>query len=200
MKVKIQTTFPKVTYEVDNVYFSSDLHLGHQAVIDYGRSFKSLEEMNYKIISSINEIVGYNDILVLLGDTMMGEKNYERFLDALVCKNIILLYGNHCNIGKIEAVEEKLLYHGHYVELLVDKQYICCQHYPSFHWNHQEDGSLSLHGHLHADESAIVKEIHKYKSLDVGVDNYFKLYGKYRPFSFTEVVRILKNNKTIERH
>lgn len=205
MKVKILTSFPKQTIEVDNVFFSSDLHLDHQAVIDFGRNFYSLEWMNEYIINEINAKVGKNDLLVLLGDTMMAEKHYAKFLDVIICENVIILFGNHCNIGKLKKIEsdyqfEKLLYIGYYLELNIDKQIICCSHYPMFNWNYQDEGSISLHGHLHADESEVVKEIHKYKSMDVGIDNYYKMFGEYSIFSFAEIKEILKNKLIIGRH
>lgn len=198
MKVKILTSYPKQTINVDKVWFSSDLHLNHQAVIDFGRKFESVEEMNDSILLEINKLVGENDLLVLMGDTIMGEKNYEQFLSSLICKNIIVLYGNHCNIGKLQNAST--LYQGYYLELNIEGQIICCSHHPFFNWNYQDDGSFHLHGHLHSDENPIIKEIHRYKSMDVGIDNYYKLFGEYSLFSFEKVCELLKNKKIIGRH
>lgn len=203
MKIKILTSFPKQTYTFDNVYFSSDLHLDHQAVLDFGRKFESLEWMNKYIIDEINIKVNENDLLVLLGDTLMNEKDYTNFLNKLNCDNIIILFGNHCNRGKLySSLHEcdKLLFVGDYLELSIDKQIICCQHYPLFNWNYQDQNSFSLHGHLHADESDVVKEIHKYKSMDVGIDSYHKVFGTYSVYSFLEIKEILKDKLTIGRH
>lgn len=203
MKVKILSSFPKQTYEFDNVYFSSDLHEGHQAVIDFGRNFNNLLEMNIHIIDEINKKVSKNSLLVLLGDSMMGEKDYVSFLNRLNCDNVIMLFGNHCNRGKLYStlVEcDKLLYIGDYLELNINKQIICCSHFPMFNWNYQDDGAFHLHGHLHADESSVVKEIHKYKSMDCGIDNYYKLFGEYSLFSFEQVCELLKNKLIIGRH
>jgi len=201
MKVKILTSFPKKTIHVDDVFFSSDLHLYHQAVIDFGREFKDIPNMNYEIVTEINRLVGKNCLLVLMGDTMMGEKDYGMLLDSLICENIIILYGNHCNMGKLlNTKSDKLLYVGHYLELVCQGQIFCCQHYPSFNWNYQDDGSIALHGHLHADENVVVKEMHKYKCMDVGIDNYHKMYGKYSVFSIEQVQELLKDKLVIGRH
>lgn len=203
MKIKIRTVFPKKTIDVENVYFSSDLHLNHQRVIDFGRNFKDVEEMNSTIINNINNKVFPNDLLVLLGDTLMIEKDYLNFINSLNCNNIIILYGNHCTTSKLEYANsnsDKLIYIGHYLELSIGKQFISCSHYPMIHWNYQEDNAIHLHGHLHADESDIVKEIHKYKSMDVGVDFYYKLYGKYDIFSFEEITHYLKDKLVTKRH
>ena len=203
MKVKILSSFPKQTLNVDKVWFSSDLHLNHQAVIDYGREFDSVSYMNDSILNEINKLVRENDLLVLCGDTMLVEKDYIHFLNSLICDNVIILFGNHCNRGKMYSalVEcDKLIYIGDYLELNVEGQIICCSHFPMFNWNYQDDGAFHLHGHLHADESAVVKEIHKYKSMDCGIDNYYKLFGEYSLFSFEKVCELLKDKLIIGRH
>lgn len=200
MKVKILTSFPKQTYNFDKVYFSSDLHLRHQSVIDFGRKFTNLEEMNNHIISEINRKIGKTDLLVLMGDTIMIDKDYEWFLNQINCF-VIILYGNHCNIGKLQAVANpRLLYTGYYLELNIEGQIVCCQHYPTFNWNYQDDGAISLHGHLHADESNVVKEIHKYRSMDVGIDSYYNMFGEYSLFSYEKIQELLKDKLIIGRH
>lgn len=203
MKVKLQTIFPRKTIEVDGVFFSSDLHLNHESIISFGRDFENVEQMNSSIIKEINERVRENSLLVLLGDTMMGEKDYGEFLRNIRCKYVIILYGNHCNIGKLQKVYEesdKLLYVGHYLELSIDRQWICCSHYPAFNWNYQAEASYYLHGHLHADKGEIVRMIHEYKSMDVGIDNYYKLFNKYSIFSFLEICELMKGKKVTDRH
>jgi calcineurin-like phosphoesterase family protein len=201
MKVKILTSFPKQTLNVDKVWFSSDFHLNHKAVIDYGRKFDSVEHMNDRIIVETNKLVREKDLLILTGDTMMGEKNYEQFLDSLACKNVIMLYGNHCSLSKMLSVKsEKLIYQGQYLELNIEGQIICCSHFPMFNWNYQDDGSFHLHGHLHGDENTVVKEIHKYRSMDVGIDSYYNMFGEYSLFSFEQVKRLLEDKLIIGRH
>jgi len=203
MKVKILSSFPRQTYEFDQVFFSSDFHLNHEAVIKFGRKFENVVEMNDNILYEVNKVVRQNDLLVLLGDTMMGEKDYTQFLNSLICENIIILFGNHCNRGKLlSSLQEcdKLLYIGDYLELNIDKQIICCSHFPQFNWNYQDEGAISLHGHLHSDENDVIKEIHKYKSLDVGIDNFYKLFGEYSVFSFGQIQEILKDKLIIGRH
>jgi calcineurin-like phosphoesterase family protein len=203
MKVKILSSFPKQTYNFNQVFFSSDLHIGHEAVIKFGRNFESLPMMNHHILTEINKLVKEDDLLVLLGDTMMGEKDYITFLNLLKCNNVILLIGNHCNRGKLQSVLlecDKLIYLGDYLELSIDKQIVCCSHFPMFNWNYQDDGSLHLHGHLHADENPIMKQIHEYKSMDVGIDSYYKKFGEYSLFTFQQVRELLKDKLIIGRH
>ena len=203
MKVKITSQYPKQTLNVDKVWFSSDFHIDHKAVIDYGRKFDSVEHMNDHIIIETNKLVRENDLLILTGDTIMGEKNYGQFLDSLFCKNVIMLFGNHCNRGKLIGVHstyKKLIYVGDYLELNIEGQIICCSHFPQFCWNYQDDGSFFLHGHNHGDEPHLVKEIHKYKSMDIGIYSYYNMFGEYSLFSYEKIQELLKDKLIIGRH
>jgi calcineurin-like phosphoesterase family protein len=159
--------------------------------------------MNDYITDEINRLCDDDSLLVLLGDTLMIDKNYNSFISKLQC-NLIMLYGNHCNRNRFNEVtgecSNRLLYHGDYCELAVDKQIFCCSHYPMMHWNYQDEGSISLHGHTHAFESDILGQIHKYKSLDVGIDSFYQKYGVYSIFSHSNIVAYLNSNKTADRH
>lgn len=201
MKVKI-ISHPKQTLEVNNVYIGSDLHINHETVLRFRKEFNNVEKMNNTIYTNINNKVGKDDLLVLLGDTMMIDKDYNKFLSLINCENVIMLYGNHCNVRRFEEIESnKLKYHGYYLELSIDKQIICCSHYPIFHWNFQADGAFMLHGHNHGDEpSDILKEIHKYKCMDVGIDNYHNIFGTYDVFSFQDIENLLHNKLIAHRH
>ena len=203
MNVKIISS-PKLNINVNNVYVSSDLHLNHEQVIKFGRNFSFVQEMNEVLIDNINQKVKQNDLLILMGDTLMINKDYNKFLSMLNCENVIMLYGNHCNPNRFKEItgscSNKLLYHGYYLELVINKQIIVCSHYPIWNWNYQNDGSFMLHGHNHSDEDEVLLQIHKYKCMDVGVDNYYKIFGNYNVFSFEQVVNVLKNKKIGNRH
>lgn len=205
MKVKILSSYPKQTFEIGNIYFSSDLHLNHEAIIKFGRKFDNVKQMNNHIITEINSKVGKDDMLILMGDTMMVNKDYAWFLDSIICENVIMLFGNHCGLGRLTEVKnscqfDKLKYIGHYLELIIDKQIICCSHYPMFNWNYQDDGSFHLSGHLHGDENYIIKQMREYKCMDVGIDSYYNMFGEYSLFSFAKICDILKDKKVIGRH
>lgn len=199
-KVKL---FNKYIGEFSDVCFSSDLHINHERVITFGRKFTDIETMNNYFIDEVNRLCDEDTLLVLLGDTLMIDKNYNSFISKLQCK-LIILYGNHCNRDRFNEVSgecfNRLLYHGDYCELTVDKQIFCCSHYPLMHWNYQDKGSICLHGHTHAFESDILKQIHEYKSLDVGVDSFYQKYGVYSLFSHSNITSLLRNNKITDRH
>ena len=191
MKVKI---FNKSIGEFNDIIVSSDLHLNHEMLLKY-RPFKSVEEMNESIISRINGMCGQQDLLLLLGDTMMGDKDYQGFFDRLICKNIIILHGNHTNRNRLNECET--LFTGDYVELLIDKKFVVCSHYPIIQWNGREKGSYHLFGHLHGDTPGIVKELVKERCMDVGLDTNLLF-----PYTWDEIDRKLSKKEIgkIERH
>ena len=51
------------------IYFTSDLHLGHPAIIHMqNRPFTDVEDMNQKLINNYNAVVKKNDTVYILGD------------------------------------------------------------------------------------------------------------------------------------
>lgn len=190
-------------YEFTDVWISSDIHWGHTNIClgeskwvdkDKCRNFENLTQMNITILEGINENVKETDLLVLLGDTLMGKKDYNAFFDSLICKNIVILHGNHTHRKNLNTTSHpSVKFVGDYVELIIGKQLVICSHYPMFHWNKQEEGSFMLRGHLHGDTSEIINQIEAISAtMDVGIDVAFKLFGKYRPFNFLEIEEILK--------
>lgn len=117
-------------------------------------------------------------------------------------RNGKVAFSGNCNLGKLLSLQNnpKVKYVGYYVELIISGQIICCSHYPMFHWNYQDDGAFMLHGHLHSDESEILKYIHEYRCIDVGIDNFYKLFGVYSVFSYDVIKDLLIGRKIIGRH
>ena len=73
--------------------FSADYHLGHKNIIKYcDRPFKSIEEMNERIIKSHNNVVKADDIVYHLGDFSFNDR--RKYEDKLNGK-IVHLVGNH---------------------------------------------------------------------------------------------------------
>lgn len=87
------------------IYFTADLHYEHVNIIkgqsvwknkNACRDFSSVEEMNKKIIESINNTVTKYDTLYILGDVAF--KNLYSVVDLMKnikCKNVYLILGNH---------------------------------------------------------------------------------------------------------
>lgn len=84
-----------------NIYFTSDWHIGHDAVIKYSkRPFTSTEHMSRVLVNNYNSTVGSNDTCYFLGD--MGMTNGEEL--KRVCSqlkgNKIIILGNHDKKGR----------------------------------------------------------------------------------------------------
>lgn len=186
------------------------------------RRFPSTQEMSRHIVSQINKYVKQDDILFFLGDwSFSGDENIWNCRKQIVCENIHFIFGNHDhhivnNIvlpnckrtkpyggiivdGKCigddypDYVEAQTLFKSaqHYLEVQIDKQLVCLMHYPIASWNRQ---FLHLHGHTHGNYPT------KENRLDIGIDNYFKLYGEYKPFSWEEVTKIKHEEKLKDRY
>lgn len=167
-----------------SIFFTSDLHLGHRNAIKHcNRPFDSVEQMNNNLISNINNIVGLNDKLYILGDfTAYGVKRGDgiRFREQIVCKNVYLIYGNHD-----KDYQECHCFQGlyHYHEVKTDQGKVICFHYPIHVWNHKHHGSLHLHGHQHnKPEYNTQNKENGLLRYDVGVDA-----NNYKPVSLEEI-------------
>ena len=75
------------------IYFTSDLHLGHAAVIGLShRPFSDVEEMNETLIKNWNKTVMPDDDVYILGDLIFrAEQPPEYFLKRLRGKSTSFL-------------------------------------------------------------------------------------------------------------
>lgn len=164
------------------IYFTSDLHLGHNAAIRMcGRPFDSIEQMNNTLISNINACVHRDDTLYILGDIShrCSIENANEMIARIKGKKI-LIRGNH------DKKYDENLFEGIYdfLEVNLYGHAISLMHYPMVEWPKSFHGSLHLHGHQHnkPEYNALQREqgILRY---DVGVDaNY------YCPVSINEIL------------
>ena len=78
------------------VYFTSDLHLGHENVIKLcNRPFDSIEEMDAALIRNWNRKVTNGDTVYVLGDLIYkSKKPPEEYLRQLKGKKHLIV-GNH---------------------------------------------------------------------------------------------------------
>ena len=191
MKIKLEPN--------QRLYFTSDTHYNHTNICrgitnwtdaeDVTRDFKTLDQMNDRIVAGINAEVGQDDILIHLGDWSFGGfDSIEEFRNRINCKNIHLILGNHDhhiqrNKGDIQRLFTSV---NQYVELEVNKQHnFVLMHYPIMSWNKMNDGVIHLHGHVHLPPE---RRIGKGKMMDVGVDG-----NGLDPISLTKVLTLMNN-------
>lgn len=192
------------------VYFTSDLHLGHTAVLAFAqRPWATIEEHDAAIIDNINATVGHNDELYILGDFTFRFMNddVKPYLDAIRCHNRWLVLGNHDKAGYLRKPGA---FKGvaPYMELREQGRLCVLSHYPMLDWNlapvhHGVDlakSSYMLHGHIHSqgrgyNGDCAREGIWRY---DVGVDA-----NGYKPVSFEEIDEFIKERSPLptgEKH
>jgi len=156
-------------------------------------SDESMRRHDQYVLDQINAVVKPGDILWHLGDFCFGPRGRIRqhaswLRDQIECKTINLIWGNHDNYD-IKPVFER-----HYVEYTgrIQGQRFYAHHAASAVWYGSHDGGWNLYGHSHGTaEDYLDKILPNRRSIDVGIDNAFRVLGEYRPFSFDELVKIL---------
>lgn len=206
------------------IWFTADTHFGHKRIPFYSKrefcltaeekrkikteeigysnscaSKDSINRMDDYLISNINKFVKQNDTLWHLGDFCFGPKESisqyaEKYRSRINCKNIFLIWGNHDDksIGKFftDCFEK--------IEIKHNSKIIVLNHYAQAIWHKSNYGSWMLYGHSHGNaEDWLDKSMPGRLSIDVGVDNIYKLIGEYRPISFEEISKLFKNRKGV---
>ncbi len=171
------------------VWFSSDLHLGHAKIIQYcNRPFADVSEMDRILIDNINTRVDQEDELFILGDFAFGNQS-KAYLDKIYCKNIHLILGNH---DKQQSLAYGWKSIQPYLELVVDKQFIVLCHYKFAVYNKSHHGAINLFGHSHNNLEGNSQQ------LDIGVDCW-----DYKPVTLQEIkqrLRTLPPYRNLDHH
>lgn len=207
----------------DKIYFTSDLHLGHENIVSVcKRPFDSVDEMDKIIMEIWNNTVADDDTIFILGDFCwrMSSKAIYWYLTHLR-GNKILILGNH-DRGKFP--ETLKVYDGFINIKIVDPdgmdgvekgyQRLTLCHYPMLSWYQSHRGAWQLFGHWHntkvtpqllKDRAAefeikqYVKEEHLYMDkirptqYDVGVDG-----NDFMPIAYNRIKEIIKSQ--IKKH
>ncbi len=163
------------------IYFTSDLHFGHEAIIKLAnRPFSSVEEMNEKIIENFNSVVKQEDTVYLLGDLAHRiDADVANVLIKRLQGHKILIKGNH----DLKYDTNLFEWISNYKEFFYAKRLFCLMHYPLLAWHNNFRGSFMIHGHIHQtreyNEENRRNHILRY---DVGVDA-----NDYKPVSIDEI-------------
>lgn len=164
------------------IYFTSDLHLGHENILKHRPQFDSIEEMNETIIRNINDVVNEGDTLYLLGDVSFRIPADEAGkLIRQINGHKILVRGNHDPVYDAGIFDKE----SDYDKVKYAKHHFILMHYPILYWDNMNLGTIQLHGHIH--ERAIYNETNRNLGrlqFDVGVDA-----NDFRPVSVETVIR-----------
>lgn len=178
-------------------FFTSDTHLGHANIIKYckrpfltedelrmvdeGINFRISEETVRRhdtfILDAINDCVGVNDTLWVIGDFAWRTPGFYR--SKIRCTDVRLIWGNHDD-SKLDT----RMFSGVYdiANLTLNHQPIVMCHYPMRSWHRSHHGSWHLFGHVHGN----LADIPHHLALDVGVDTH-----AFKPWSWNEVATFM---------
>lgn len=203
-----------------NVVFASDFHFNHNRdFIFKARGFDDVAAHNAFLLKQLS-VVDPNTVLVYLGDFALNVANGDvaAFLSKLPFSTIYYTLGNHDNnfLREVEQFRHgglnrsgcyydvqfpgKRILVSNAFEFVYRKQYICCQHFPQFSWNHCADGAWALCGHEHGNIRELNPDGLACKRLDVGVDNALKFASGKAFFTFDELNSLFLNQKSLGHH
>lgn len=208
----------KIKGDESKVFFTGCLHIFHkQPFIWQKRGYTSISEHAIGVQNKINEVVGPEDTLFILGDTFLNTPSLDAakdWLNGIKCQNVNILYGNH-NAGINQLCKEQWDYYnhgteyypvvvasfnkkvyGHYLEVEINDKLCVLSHFPLAIWNKSHHGSFNLHSHNHGTFKESLPTDSTCKRLDCGWDVFA------RPISFKEVREIMskKNVAILDHH
>ena len=142
------------------IYFTSDLHFGHNKnFIWASRGFSSIEEHDRIIIDNINKTVKEEDELYILGDIMLEDNNNGiKKLQQIHCKNIYIILGNHCTDARKNLYDSlpNIQVLGYSYPFKYRKWHFMLSHYPMITSNYDDNSFYktvyNLCGHSHIKE------------------------------------------------
>jgi calcineurin-like phosphoesterase family protein len=186
-------------YEKQNIFFISDLHIGHKNVIKFdGRPFADVDEMHLEMIKRWNSVVGDEDIVYYLGDLAFCRDETTKWFIHSIKGKINFILGNHDKMKDIVKFDRWENIHEYGTEIdVLDKdslesrgsggyQKIIMAHYPILSWNKSHYNSWMLHGHCHGSLMKSNQDYYKRKVMDVGCNCI-----DYTPISYEKVKGIM---------
>jgi calcineurin-like phosphoesterase family protein len=141
-------------------YVISDLHLGHEAILNDRTEFDTLYDMNSTIINNWNSVVTPQDQVYILGDVAWQHGTLQYIGDMNGKK--ILIKGNH----DIFPLKYYLPYFND-IRAVMEYKGCILTHVP-VHESQLKGFKINIHGHLHG------KKIFK-NVISVDNDGYFNL-------------------------
>ena len=192
--------------EKQKIFFTSDLHFGHENVIRFdNRPFNTVEEMDEEMIKRWNTKVGKGDIVYVLGDFIWKAATNEAVsIIRRLNGQIILIKGNHDRFLHNAAAKKALAGIKDYDDICVTledgttRRCILSHYFIPFYNGHRYQ-AIHLHGHSHfteesAEEVRITNELNE-KGYDLKIYNVGCMYWDYTPVTLDEILEKNTNGK-----
>jgi calcineurin-like phosphoesterase family protein len=176
------------------IYFTADLHFGHERVIEHcNRPFASTEEMNATLIRNWNEVVAPKDEVYILGDfTMMHGEAAHHYLTLLNGRKYFIR-GNHDRfLNTIDSFGNHFEWVKDYYVLKQNNRQFVLFHYPIAEWYGYFRGAIHLYGHVHNSPISAARLNISGLAFNVGVD-----CNGFRPVSIEEIIAMADEKEII---
>jgi calcineurin-like phosphoesterase family protein len=154
-------------------WYTADLHFGHSNIRKHcpdTRNFEIVEEMDIAVMWRVQERVGKDDILYILGDfAVCSDAEYVRHCFHMLPGRKRLILGNHDldSKGRVNKVIRDLPWDQppvHALETTDEGCHVYLHHYACRVWPHHLRGGYHLFGHSHGSLEP------QGRSRDVGID------------------------------
>ncbi len=177
---------------LDKCWFTSDQHFNHINVMNFcNRPWNDVRDMNQALTDNWNEVVGYKDVVFILGDFYWAKDPWavKKKIDELKAGHIFIVPGNHDTVEQFSKINKNkasvisdtaMVFISGIDENKPSKEYeIMVSHFPLATWPHFQRGTINLHGHIHSgprtrsevDKPGFDLVLKKDLTYDVGVDN-----------------------------
>ena len=179
------------------IYFTSDLHFGHNKPFLYEpRGFASIEEHDRVIIDNWNSIVKPEDEVYVLGDMMLVDNEHGMECVGALHGRIKVIFGNHDTSTRrslyLAAPTIEVMGFAHQIKY--GKYHFYLSHYPTSVGNYDDEiihnKFYCLCGHTHTQDK--FKDFASFKSYHVELD----AHNNY-PVSIETIIQDIKSYKVI---
>ncbi len=134
-------------------YFTADLHLGDKPIISWRGFGDDVAAHDAMILSRLNERVGEDDELWLLGDLCRARiEDVMAMRESIACRTVHVVVGNHDSRSKFVTcgLFDSVDYYAQVGRHKRDGYKFVMSHYPMLDWDRAYHGSFMLHGHIHS--------------------------------------------------
>lgn len=138
----------------EKIWFSSDLHFGHDREFLWGpRGFDSIEKMNKKIIQNIKETVGEEDHFYICGDLALCPPEEAKYWLSQIPGKVHVIIGNHDTDTRLKLYESLGFDCSYGGRMHYGLYHFFLSHYPTLTANPGENklsiAHINLYGHTH---------------------------------------------------
>ena len=184
---------------LQKVFFTSDLHFGHENVLRFdNRPFASVEEMDAELVRRWNEKVGKGDLVYVLGDLIWKSRNGDAHsLIRSLNGQIILIKGNHDRFLHNAQAKAALAGIKDYDDICVTledgsvRRCILSHYFIPFYNGHRHQ-AIHLHGHSHFTDEADLELKMATELNESGFKNEIYnvgcMYWDYAPVTLAEIL------------